>query len=288
MLGVPAHPRQQRTWPSGVPRAGVGNSLLHPGRSADATPGEEDEDRTSNLGVIDLHCHILPRLDDGALDLQDSLGMARQAEDDGITVVCATPHIRHDHKVRIEEIASRVRAVQQELIDHGVGVQVVPGGELAQSEADRLTEGELRSVTLGGAGGWVLVEPEPGPLGDGLEALVRRLAKRGLGSVIAHPERHAGTDFEERLGALTRAGCLIQWTAEFVAEVAAGAQLLRLADAGLVHLLGSDAHSSRAGRPVRLAAGFARLSTVCSAEHVSWMIEEAPRAILDGGSLSRR
>ncbi|MFI4984593.1 MAG: tyrosine-protein phosphatase [Solirubrobacterales bacterium] len=237
--------------------------------------------------MIDLHCHILPGLDDGALDLQDSLEMARQAEDDGITVVCATPHIRHDHNVRIEEIASRVRAVQQELLDHGVGVQVVPGGELAQTEADRLTEGQLRSVTLGGAGGWVLLEPAPGPLGDGLEALVQRLAQRGLGSVIAHPERHAGVDFEERLGRLTRAGCLIQWTAEFVAEAAAGDHLLRLADAGLVHLLGSDAHSSHAGRPVRLAAGFARLATVCSPEHLKWMIEKAPRAILDGEPVSR-
>jgi protein-tyrosine phosphatase len=232
--------------------------------------------------MIDLHCHILPGLDDGALDLQDSVEMARQAQDDGITVVCATPHIRHDHDVLIEEIASRVLVVRQELLDHGVGVQVVPGGELAEGEADRLTDAELRSVTLGGAGGWVLLEPAPGPLGDGLQALARRLAQRGLGSVIAHPERHAGVDFEERLGRLAGSGCLIQWTAEFVAQVAAGDQLLRLADAGLVHLLGSDAHSSHAGRPVRLAAGFTRLATVCSPQHLRWMIEEAPRAILDG------
>src|SRR5271167_1695874 len=58
--------------------------------------------------VIDLHCHILPELDDGALSLDDSVAMARQAEEDGITVVCATPHIRHDHEVCIEEIASHV------------------------------------------------------------------------------------------------------------------------------------------------------------------------------------
>jgi pyruvate-formate lyase-activating enzyme len=62
--------------------------------------------------VIDLHCHILPALDDGALDLDDSLEMARQAQEDGIAVVCATPHIRHDHKVRVEEIAERVHSLQ--------------------------------------------------------------------------------------------------------------------------------------------------------------------------------
>ncbi len=58
--------------------------------------------------MIDLHCHILPELDDGARSLRDSVGMARQAHADGIGV-CATPHIRHDHHVNGDEIASRWR-----------------------------------------------------------------------------------------------------------------------------------------------------------------------------------
>jgi protein-tyrosine phosphatase len=232
--------------------------------------------------VIDLHCHILPGLDDGALSLEDSLAMARQAEEDGIAVVCATPHIRHDHNVCIGEIASRVDSLQRELIDNGLGVRVVPGGELAQTEADRLSDSQLRLVTLGGTGGWLLVEPAPGPLGGPLEALVVRLAQRGLGTVIAHPERHAGADFKKRLQRLVGSGCLIQWTAEFVADAAPGDLALRLAGEGLVHLLGSDAHSSYAGRPVRLAAGFARLATVCTPAQIGWMVERAPQAILRG------
>jgi protein-tyrosine phosphatase len=232
--------------------------------------------------VIDLHCHILPELDDGALSLEDSVAMARQAEDDGIAVVCATPHIRHDHNVRPEEIASRVRAVQDELRDHGVGVRIVPGGELAQTEADRLTDAELRLVTLGAAGGWVLLEPAPGPLDGGLQAVVDGLSERGFRAVIAHPERHAGSDFEEHLRSLVESGCLIQWTAEFVAEAAGSDLVLRLAGEGLAHLLGSDAHSSYGGRPVRLAAGFARLATVCAPARIAWMVDEAPRAILRG------
>jgi len=54
--------------------------------------------------VIDVHCHILPALDDGALDLDDSAAMAAQAAEDGIEVVCATPHIRPDHLVRVAEL----------------------------------------------------------------------------------------------------------------------------------------------------------------------------------------
>jgi protein-tyrosine phosphatase len=232
--------------------------------------------------VIDLHCHILPGLDDGARDLKDSVAMARQAEQDGIAVVCATPHIRHDHNVPIEEIAGRVRSLGQKLAEHEVGVRVLPGGELAQTEADRLSNDELGLVALGGAGGWVLLEPAPGPLGKSLEAQVGRLAKRGFRTVIAHPERHAGADFEGCLGRLAARGCLIQWTAEFLAHSDPGDLVLELAGKGLVHLLGSDAHSAHAGRPVALAAGFARLSTVCSPARIAWMVEVAPRAILQG------
>ncbi len=64
---------------------------------------------------IDLHCHILPRLDDGSRGLDDSVAMALQAESDGIEAICATPHIRHDHDVRIEEVADRVEAVNARL-----------------------------------------------------------------------------------------------------------------------------------------------------------------------------
>jgi protein-tyrosine phosphatase len=230
--------------------------------------------------MIDLHCHILPGLDDGARDIEDSIAMARQAREDGIAVVCATPHIRHDHDVRIEEIATRVSEVGEALVERGIDVRLRPGGELAETEADRCSDAQLHLAALGGAGGWVLLEPAPGPLGKSLEALVGRLEMRGLGTIVAHPERHAGTDFEERLEALVSRGCLIQWTAEFVAQAAEDDLVLRLAREGLVHLLGSDAHSSHAGRPVRLAAGFARLATVCEPARISWMADWAPRAVL--------
>ncbi len=234
--------------------------------------------------MIDLHCHILPALDDGALDLDDSLAMARQAREDGIAVVCATPHVRHDHRVRVEEIAERVHSLQVRLDEQGIDIRLRPGGELAQTEADRLTDTQLRLVALGGAGGWALLEPAPGPLSTSLEECVKRLAARGFQAVIAHPERHAGTDFEEHLERLVSNGCLIQWTAEFVAGAAPGDLVLALAGRGLVHLLGSDAHSSHAGRPVRLAAGFARLATVCTPAWIAWMVDQAPRAILRGAA----
>lgn len=236
--------------------------------------------------MIDLHCHILANLDDGALSMQDSVAMARQAQDDGIEAVCATPHIRHDHDVHIPEIASRVAALQSQLEQEGVDVRILPGGEVAQSAAATLTDEELHCVSLGGAGGSVLLEPAPGPLGDELSRVVHALAKRGAHTIIAHPERHAGADLEERLQGLVEQGCLIQWTAQFVLDAKLGDLVLRYASDGLVHLLASDAHSSLAGRRVELASAFERLGEVCSPEWVQWMAEQAPRAIVAGQTVT--
>lgn len=210
--------------------------------------------------------------------------MARQAEHDGIGVVCATPHIRSDHDVRIEELPLRVAALQGELDRLGVGVRIAQGGELAQPAADSLSDEHLRAVSLGG-GGWVLLEPAAGPLADELSALVERLAARGARTILAHPERHAGPDLVARLRALVARGVLIQWTADFIAHADLGdpdAFVLGLARDGLVHLLASDAHSSHGGRPVRLSGAVERLRGVCSPAQLEWIAELAPAAILQG------
>jgi protein-tyrosine phosphatase len=234
--------------------------------------------------VIDLHCHILPGIDDGARDSADSVAMARQGAADGIEVICATPHIRHDHDVRIHELAERVARLNAELTLRGVAVEVLAGGEVAETVVDRLTDEELRTVSLGGR--WVLLEPAPGPLGDSLAAAAARLQARGYRSLIAHPERHGGVDLAERLADLVRAGCLVQATAALLAEGQASEALLGLAGAGLVHVLGSDAHSAHHGRPVRISGAFERLREAAELRpHVDWLAREAPAAIVRGDDL---
>jgi protein-tyrosine phosphatase len=233
--------------------------------------------------LIDLHCHILPSLDDGAVDIDDSLEMARQAQADGIEIVCATPHIHPTHDVRVDELIERVAAVNERLQSAGVDVRVVQGGELAEPIAHERDDETLREVTLGRNGHWLLLEPPPGPLSDRLVQSVELLGERGFGCVIAHPERHPGADFREQLEALVARGALIQVTAALVAGGPAAPTMLDLATHGLVHLLGSDAHSSHAGRPVRLSAGLSALGQVERLKpHLAWIAKEGPEAILAG------
>jgi protein-tyrosine phosphatase len=209
--------------------------------------------------MIDVHCHILPGIDDGAVDMADSVAMARVAAADGIRAICATPHIRHDHDVRIGELAGRVAELNRTLDQESVPVAILPGGELAEASAAGLTDAELDAVTLGGGGRWLLVEPAPGPLSGSLEEVVGALARRGYASVVAHPERHFGDDPAGALRRLVERGALIQATADSLLRAGSAGPLLELAAAGLVHVTGSDSHSSRYGRPVQVARAAARL-----------------------------
>jgi protein-tyrosine phosphatase len=237
--------------------------------------------------VIDLHCHILPGIDDGAADLGDALAMARQGQADGIDLICATPHIRHDHDVRIGELPERVGALNRALARSECGVRVLPGGEVAATALAGLDDATLRSVSLGGAGRWILLEPAPGQLDEALDEAVAELGARGFRTLIAHPERHLAPDLIERLRRLIGQGALVQATAAFLVEEGTRPGMLELARAGVIHVLGSDSHSSRAGRSVALRTAIEALRSVSSlSPHIEWIGQTAPRSIIRGEDLS--
>ena len=236
----------------------------------------------TRLAMIDLHSHLLPGVDDGALDRTDSLAMARVAESDGVELVCATPHIRDDHDVLIDELAARVATLNGELERAGIATRATSGGEVAAPIIDRLSDEDLAALTLGGGGLWILLEPPSGPLDEAIAKAVERLRKRGYRALIAHPERHLGVDFELRLAQLIEAGALIQVTAAYVVEDERDT-FLDLAARGLMHVLGSDAHSSHGGRKLAISEGLDRLAGL---PHFDWIARDAPAAIVAGESIA--
>ena len=159
---------------------------------------------------------------------------------------------------------------------------------MAETVVEGLDDGELRRVALG-EGRWILLEPAPGPLSDSLERRVEQLAARGHRCLIAHPERHLAEDLADRLVRLVLQGALIQATAEFFVREETAPGMLALAERGLVHVLGSDAHSSRFGRPVRISPALEVLGGVdLLRPHLEWMAHDAPRTIIAGGELGLR
>ena len=238
--------------------------------------------------MIDLHSHILPGVDDGARDLAQSLEIARAAIADGITVVAATPHVRHDFPTRPEAMENRVRELRDALVEAGIALDVRTGGELALDRLDVLSPDELRRFGLAGNPAYLLLEmPYFGwPLE--LPLRVTRLHAAGVTAVIAHPERNPDVQADpELLRPLVEAGALVQVTAASLdgrlgratRNVARG-----LVDSGLAHMLASDAHS-----PELREVGMSRAADAVGDETVAhWLTTAVPAAIVAGDFVPER
>jgi tyrosine-protein phosphatase YwqE len=154
---------------------------------------------------------------------------------------------------------------------------------VAEPIVDDLTEDELNAVSLAGGGTWILLEPAAGPLGGAFVETVERLVRRGHRALVAHPERHFDDRSLAALAEATRHGALIQVTAEAMAESGPDWAPVQLARRGLLHVLASDSHTARFGRPLRLSRGIDALRRVEEARpHLDWIVNEAPLAIVAG------
>jgi protein-tyrosine phosphatase len=228
--------------------------------------------------LIDLHSHVLPGLDDGAVDLDDALAICAAAEADGVEVLAATPHVRADYPTTPEDME---RALAQVRDAAGDRLRLVPGGELDLAELERPPE-ELRRFGLAGNPGVLLVEtPYAGwPLDLGEKLFRLKLA--GFDAVLAHPERNR--DVQQRpelLEPIVQAGTLVQLTAWSVeGRFGSGARdcSFDLLERGLAHLLASDAHSADV-RELRLSGA---VDAVGDEQLTQWLTEDVPRSILDG------
>ncbi|MFL5909900.1 MAG: tyrosine-protein phosphatase [Gaiellaceae bacterium] len=242
--------------------------------------------------MIDIHCHMLPGLDDGPSSEDESVELARAAVATGTRAVVATPHIRSDHPFaheRIEELAARLR---ERLAAEGVELELLTGGEIALSELDLIDEQRLRDLALG-TGDCLLVESPYGQVGELLEGMLADLRRRGFRPVLAHPERAPA--FQEdpaRLARLVEKGVLTSITAASMEGrfgKPARRMCVQMLKDGLVHDVASDAHSAR-GRPPGLAGGFQAMSDELRGleDHATWYVRDAPAAMVSGRPLPPR
>lgn len=233
--------------------------------------------------MIDLHCHLLPGIDDGPADLGGTLAMARQHLKAGVEVVAATPHVAWDMPNDAATIDVRLADVHAALAAAELPLRVVRGAEIDVHQAVRLGDEELRALALGG-GPWLLLEAPLRP-GVGFAPVVHALLARGHRVLIAHPERSPLLQRElDSLRELVRAGAATQVTAAsfaggFGRTVRDYAE--RMLEAGLVHSVASDAHDDLRRPPGMVAP----LRAAGLGELVPLLAEEAPAAILAGDPL---
>lgn len=234
--------------------------------------------------MIDLHCHILPGVDDGAQSLEEAAAMCRMAAQDGCEAMIATPHQRRGEWWNSDR--ESLCALAGELQDSvGAGLRVYLGGEV---HADSALLAEVEKLPGGGilplAGSrYLLIELDS--QGTATEAihLVHELAVAGWFPVIAHPEfipwLAPDPELVERLVAL---GATIQVTAMSVTgDFGRRPQndVFSLLDAGLVHFVASDSHGVRRRPP-----GLKRACDLIAGRwgrDVAWrLVDDNPRAVV--------
>jgi len=207
--------------------------------------------------MIDLHCHLLPGIDDGPATLSHALELCRLAVGDGITHAVVTPHIHPGRWLNTREtIARDCDLLQRELDRHDISLRLGFAAEV------RLTDRIMEQVAveeipfLGVVDGYriMLLEFPHGHIIPGSEKLVRWLLARKIRPLIAHPERNRQVMKDPSgLQVFVDAGCWLQVTAGSVlGEFGAGAERVShgLLESDQVTVLASDGHNTRARKPV--------------------------------------
>ncbi len=237
--------------------------------------------------MIDLHCHVLPGIDDGPQTIEESLAMARVAARGGTRVLVATPHVNRRYDNRSSRIAPLVDDLNRRIGREGLELEVRPGAEVALLSVAGLDAEELLGLRLGN-GPWLLVEPPTAPVEDDVQGLLRALLERGHSVLLAHPERCPA--FQRDPGALATLvgeGVLASVTASslrghFGEEVARFA--LELLRSELIHNVASDAHHHELRPPTMLG----ELDRAGMAPLAQWLTTSVPRAILEGAEIPER
>lgn len=238
--------------------------------------------------MIDLHSHVLPAVDDGAENMGMSLALLRASADGGITHIAATPHVRADYPTSPETMEAGVAALNAAAHEAGIPIVVLTGGELDIEQMTSFDDGTLARFGLGGNAGALLVECPYVGWPAGLRILTSSLAARGFAVVLAHPERNPVVQASPvTLRPLVADGVLVQLTASSVdGRLGQGAKRASraLLDAGLAHMIASDAHSTTV-RAAGLAAAAASLDDRALAQ---WLTEDVPAAVMHGAELPAR
>ena len=238
--------------------------------------------------MIDLHCHLLPGIDDGPETLDEALAMARIALENGIEAAHVTPHL---HPARwdndLPKIAAAVEAYRAALAQAGIPLALGFAAEVRLDYAIVPLIEEGRVPFLGKLEGYqvMLLEFPHSHVPVGAEEFVAWLLARNIRPLIAHPERNKDLMRDPaRIEPFVGAGCLLQVTADAIAGGfgALCAQRAReFLERGLVSVIASDAHDTT-GRPPRIAPGRDIAAKIVGAEEARRMTYDTPLRIVRG------
>ena len=240
--------------------------------------------------MIDLHCHYLPGIDDGAQTLEESLDLARAAVAAGITTAVMTPHV---HPGRYENSGTSIKklcvAFQRVLEHKGIALDIRAGGEVRIS-ADIMPMIDAGEIPfLGSVAGYriMLLEFPHSHLILGADKLVDWLLARRIRPLIAHPERNKDVMRNiDKIEPLVKMGCMLQLTgASIIGEFGKPAQecAKKLLERNWVTVVATDAHNLR-HRPPNLDRAHAALTEMGGESFARELTTDMPAKIVAGNA----
>ena len=233
--------------------------------------------------MLDLHCHMLPAIDDGAPDLATSLEMARMAYADGIRTVACTPHIYPGlYENNATGIRKAIAELQQKLDEEGIDLKLVEGADV---HLDTDLAGAIRNgrvPTLAGSR-YLLLEPPHHVAPPGFESRVFELMTAGITPVITHPERLSWVeDHYDLFMRLVDRGAWMQITAGALTGRHGRRPKYwgdRFVGEGKAHILATDAHDTRR-RPPYLAEAREAAAALVGIEEAYHLVVTRPAGIV--------
>ncbi len=202
----------------------------------------------------DIHCHLLPGIDDGAADLETSIAMAQMAVADGIHTIVVTPHqLGNFSHNQGDDIRQQTVLLQRVLAERRIPLEILPGGDVRIEDGmiEKIVSGEV--LSLGDHHRHVLLEL-PHELYFPLDSILNSLEREGMTGILSHPERNQGILRDPGLlEPLVERGCLMQITAgSLMGTFGSRSQELAewMLEHGLAHFVATDAHGNKARRPL--------------------------------------
>jgi len=236
--------------------------------------------------MVDLHCHILPGLDDGAKNLEEAVEMAKIAEDEGIERIVATPHLfRGDFRHQdLGVIEKKRKELDRVLEANNLQVELLNGAEvhIAHNLMEEIRKN--RDLLVINRSSYMFVEFPSRHVFSGVKELFFELMSEGITPVIAHPERNSVFVRNPAfLYELVRMGSLSQANSGSLSGMYgrdAEQAVFRFLGMNLIHFIASDGHNTKALAP-RLSEARERAEKIIGKEGAMALVKDNPGAVLE-------
>lgn len=235
-------------------------------------------------GFIDIHSHILPSVDDGATDLEETKSMLRIAYEQGIRAIIATPHYYvHRNNPAPSLLQERLEQVKEEVQKLDPTFQLYLGNEIYYEDGCIEALKQKKAITMANSR-YVLIEFSPSIAYQKLYQAMQEVIRNGYLPIIAHIERYeALRKNQDGIRELTELGCYLQVNANSLIGGIFDSEssfLRKLMKQHLVHFIATDCHNTTTRRPQFLDT-MKKLSKVMEGQEIQQILCGNPSKIID-------